>query len=272
MSNEKAQSLHRSVQILDCFSQEHPELGVREVARMLNVSSSATGRLMQAMREMGLLHQNSTTRAYSLGTRVLTWAGVYLATSDLRTVALPWLEELHRITRETISLYMLDGSERVCIERLESPQNVRIVARLGRRLPLYAGSAGKVFLAFLPAERRDEILRSVELVPLTSKTIADENVLRGELAKIQRNGYAVSYGEWLLEASGVAAPIFNQQSEVTAALTISGPSQRFNEMTVQGYVQEVVRAAREISISLGYRTNSLNQQPQNPPENGQAVF
>jgi IclR family transcriptional regulator, KDG regulon repressor len=253
MPFEGAQSLHHAVKILDCFSQEQPELGVREVARMAELSSSAVGRLMLSMKSLGILNQNPKSKTYSLGPRVLTWAGVYLTNSDIRTTALPYLQELHQSTQETISLYILDGSERVCIERLESPQNVRIVARLGRRLPLYAGSAGKVFLAFMKPQQCDLILARKPLVPLTSKTIVDLHALQLELENIRAQGYAVSRGEWLLDASGVAAPVYDATGEITAVLTISGPSQRFSDEVIKRYSRIVTNQAQQISLSLGYR-------------------
>ena len=223
---------------------------------MLGVSHSAAGRLMAAMKTLGILHQNHDTHMYSLGGKVLFWAGVYTASMDVRNVALPALQDLHRATLETISLYVLEGIDRVCIERLESPQNVRIVAHLGRRLPLYAGSAGKVFLAFLPAARREEILLATVFKPLTEKTIVDPTQFSAELERIRSQGYAVSHGEWILDASGVAAPIFGQNGEIVATLTISGPSQRFTPETVASYIYEVVRVAKIISNEMGYRPAS----------------
>ena len=251
---DKSQTLERAVRILDCFSQDRPELGVREVARILDLSSSSTGRLMAAMKELGILSQNPASRTYAVGPRVLTWAGVYMATSDVRNVAYPYLQALHEATRETISLYILDGNERVCIERLESTQNIRFVApRIGRHLPLHAGSAGKVMLAYLPEERREEILAVGNLARLTEKTIVDLDQLRSELARIREDGYAISKGEWILDASGIAAPIFDRFGEVLAALTISGPSQRFTTDVFQGYKADVMGVARQISAAVGYR-------------------
>jgi len=210
MQENKVSTLNRFVSILDCFTIENPKLGVREVSRKVNMSSSAAGRLMQAMRDLNILSQDTQTSLYAIGSRTLIWAGVYSATLDVRNVALPFIHELHHDTSETISLYLMDGNERVCVERLESPQNVRIVARIGRRLPLYAGSAGKVFLAFITQKKRDEILNSTDLIPLTPKTITDKETLITELETIRKQGYAASRGEWLMDASGVAAPIFDQ--------------------------------------------------------------
>jgi DNA-binding IclR family transcriptional regulator len=252
MPAEAMQTLYRAVAILDCFSQEHTELGVREISRMVNLSSSATGRLLVSLKELGILNQNPETRCYSMGARVLTWAGVFNATLDIRNTALPAIQKLHEATRETISLYILEGNERVCIERLESPQTVRIVTRVGRRLPLYAGSAGKVMLAFLPPKRQEEVLKTLTLKPLTSKTITELPTLQQEIKKAHQQGYAVSYGEWIEDAAGVAAPILDQSGDVIAAISISGPIQRFTGENVPYYCDEIKRVAAWISEELGY--------------------
>jgi IclR family KDG regulon transcriptional repressor len=249
---DKNQSLGRMVTILDCLSLEEPIMGVRDVARKAKLSSSTTGRLMAAMKDLGILSQDPETLAYMMGSKVLAWAGIYAVSSDVRTLALPVMVCLQEQTRETISLYVMEGNDRVCVERLESPETVRIVARVGRRIPLYAGSAGKVFLAFLPESRREEILAGIELVPMTRRTITDLDELNINLHKIQRQGYAVSKGEWVLEASGVAAPIFDQFGRILAALTISGPSQRFTEEKIHEISALVKPAAEEISRELGY--------------------
>jgi len=249
---DRSQLLERTVTILDCFTLDEPVLGVREVARKANLSSSTTGRLMSAMKGLGILNQDLETLAYMMGSKVLAWAGIYTVTSDVRTLALPVMVRLQDQTRETISLYVMEGNDRVCVERLESPETVRIVARVGRRIPLYAGSAGKVFLAFLPEARRDEILSGIELVPITRRTITDMDELKTNLHKIRRQGYAVSKGEWVLEASGVASPIFDQFGRIAAALTISGPSQRFTEEKIHEISALVKPAAEEISRELGY--------------------
>ncbi len=175
-----------------------------------------------------------------------------MATSDVRTIALPVMVRLQEQTRETISLYILEGSERVCVERLESPETVRIVARVGRRIPLYAGSAGKVFLAFMPENRREMILRDIELIPMTEQTITDMDALRDNLDQIREKGYAVSRGEWIIDASGTAAPIFDQRGLITAAISISGPGQRFTDEKIKEIADLLVKETAQISFELGY--------------------
>ena len=253
MPSDSTTVLHHIVAILDCFSANQPELGVREVARLANVSSSTAGRLMAEMKQIGILQQNSNTRGYSLGSKLLAWSGVYMDTLDLRSVALPYMEDLRRSTSETVTLYLLDGNERLCVERMESRQGVRMVSRVGQRLALYAGSAGKAILAFLTEEQLNTILNSSNMKAFTANTIIDIAALRSELEKIKQQGYSVSHGEWILEASGVAAPILRKGGEVVGALSISGPSSRFTPEKIQEYADQIVLAAGQISRYFGFQ-------------------
>jgi len=259
-------TLANAIQLMDCFSKDEPYLGVREAARLTGISSSTTGRVLASLKELGLLVQDMETRQYALAGKVLAWAEVYTATLDVRRVALPFIYDLQRFTGETISLYILEGMERVCVERLESEQNVRMVARVGRYLPLHAGSAGKLFLAYMSEEQRELVFENEERKVFTPMTITDPDKLREECAMILQRGYALSHGEWTADASGVAAPIFNQRGQMVAALTISGPTQRFTPDKVDKFSNNCIRTGLQISRLLGYnpQQNRKGVQPGRP--------
>lgn len=158
MASGKTKSLVRAVEILDCFRSDAPELGVSEIARKLHMSRSTVGRLLATMRSLRILSQNGETRRYMLGPKVLAWSAVHGGLLDIREKSRAALEELHRLTRETASLYLLDGNERVCIDRIESRNPERVLSSPGERMPLHAGAGGKVLLAFMTPERRAQIL------------------------------------------------------------------------------------------------------------------
>ena len=259
-------TLVNAVQLMDCFSKHEPYLGVREAARMTGISSSTTGRVLASLKELGLLVQDMETRQYALAGKVLAWAEVYTATLDVRRVALPYIYDLQRFTGETISLYILEGKERVCVERLESEQNVRVVARVGRYIPLHAGSAGKLFLAYMTEDQRKEVLETEERKAFTPMTITDPDQLLMECRLIVERGYAISHGEWTSDASGVAAPIFNQRGQMIAAMTISGPTQRFTPDKIEKFSQNCLRSGLHISRLLGYKPspNKTEDQPGRP--------
>lgn len=252
MNSESRSVIQSILAVMDCFSTSSPNLGVREVARITRMAPSTVGRIMQDLSKTGLLEQDAQTRMYHLGSRIMVWAGILLSTTDLRQFALPFMLEIKSKTLETVSLYQLDGKERLCIERIESDQNIRMVNRIGQRLPLYAGSAGKAMLAFLSDQIIQDILNPEILKPFTDLTMIDPVLIGEELKEIRARGFAVSHGEWIKDASGVAAPIFGIRNEVIGGLSISGPSTRFDEAKISVFSELVIDYAMKISTKLGF--------------------
>jgi IclR family KDG regulon transcriptional repressor len=245
------QSLVRAIAILDCFRVEKPQLGVREVARQLDMSTSTVGRLLATLCSAGILSQDPQTRLYRMGPKVMAWSAVYTSLLDVRARARPVLEELARLTNETVSLYVLERTERVCVERIESPESVRVVVRVGERMPLHAGSAGKALLAFMPPESIDQILVQ-PLERMTSNTIINRRNLLKELEATRARGYAVSHAERFDDAIGLAAPIFDASGQVIAALNVAGPMSRFTDEHVAKFAPKIVQLANQVSRALGY--------------------
>lgn len=255
----ETQSLMRAIAILDCFRPDQPELGVREIARQLNMSTSTVGRLLSTMLSAGILSQNPTTHRYKMGPKVLQWSSTYLSRLDLVNEARPALAELHRITRETVSLYVLDGAERVCIELIESPERVRVVVRRGERMPLHAGSAGKALLAFMPQDLVKQIIAK-PLEKMTPNTITKRQALLKELESVRQCGYATSHSERFEDALGLAAPIFDASGKVVGALNVAGPMMRFTDTEVSAYAPKIMQLAAQISQALGYVGASVQSQ------------
>ncbi len=248
-----AGQISRIFALLDCFTIDHPELGVREAARRMEISSSACGRLMSVLRDEGVLIQNPENRLYSLGGRVLRWAGVYISSSDLCSKALPYMRQLSDETNETISLYVVEGNERVCAERLESRQNIRIVESIGQRLKLYAGSGGRAILAFMDPDEIERILEIAAQEIQTNDVPAELLKIREHLEKVRGKGYALSHGQWLTGASGIAAPIFGGKGSPIGSVSISGPSDRFrDDETIRRYAELLLSAMNKLSVEMGY--------------------
>ncbi|MCL5952248.1 MAG: IclR family transcriptional regulator [Chloroflexi bacterium] len=250
--NSSEKSLARAVSILDCFRPEQPEWGVSEIARHLHLSRSTAGRLLQSLQAQGVLGQNTATRRYIMGSKVLTWSSAYMSQLDVARAARAALVELHRVTCETASIYVREGTERICVERIESPESVRVVVRRGERMPLHAGSAGKALLAFAP----EEIVRQVLSKPLermTSRTIVVRKQLLKELEIIRNCGYAISHGERFEDALGLGAPIFDSTGRVVAALNVAGPITRFTDDQAARFTPILLQLAAQASQAMGYR-------------------
>jgi len=251
MASGEVQSLSRAFAILDCFSYEHPQLGVREIARQLGMSASTVGRILAAFNAAGILNQDPSTRLYRMGPKVMMWSAVYTKGLDVREYALPVLKELHRLTNETVSLYVLERDERVCVACIESSEIVRVVVRVGERMPLHAGSAGKTLLAFMPPIDAETVIAK-PLGKMTAHTITAKSDLLAELETIRKQGYATSNSERFEDVIGLAAPVFDASGKVFAALNVAGPKTRFTASRAERIAPSIVRLADEVSFNLGY--------------------
>ena len=106
-------------------------------------------------------------------------------------------------------------------------------------------------LAFLPEHIQQEIINEIPLKPFTNSTITDSAVLRKELQHIRQNGFAVSHGEWISDASGVAVPLFGLRNEVIGGLSISGPTSRFGAESIARFSDLAIEYGRLISSKRG---------------------
>lgn len=258
MATTETQSLHRATAILDCFRDIQPQLGVREIARQLELHPSTVGRMLATLTSLGILNQDKDTHRYRMGSKVLSWSSIYMNNVDLRIEARPYLEELHRTAQETVHLDIPDGVTRICIDRIESPYRLRWVAQIGERMPYYASASGKVMLAYMPEQQQKTIIKKTPLERLTPQTTTDPKILFKELDDIRKQGYAVSQSERVEGVSCVAAPIFEPAGKIIGAMTISGPITRFSEQKIKEYAKLLMKATRELSTSMGYHFEKDN--------------
>jgi DNA-binding IclR family transcriptional regulator len=244
-----SQSVQRVSGVLLSFTAGEQTLGVTQIASRLGIAKSAVHRTLTSLMYTGLIARDTATARYRLGPRAAGLAMAAFGMPDIRTQALPLLEELVEKTRESSTLSVAIGQERVYVAQVEGPQVIRMAVQLGRRQPLYAGASGKAILAFLPPDESEAFLAQVPLAPLTTATVTDRGRLLEELLTIRKSGYATSSGERDPGAGSVAAPIFNS-SRVIGAISVCGPTSRITGEKIPEYGQLVREAAKELSRLL----------------------
>lgn len=246
-------SLVRGLQILSTFTSEKPSLKVSEIAEINGLDQATAFRFVYTLEKLGYLVRDEETKRYRQSVRMLTIGLPARNGLTVRHVALPMITKLSKTVSETIRLAVLDKTEVVNIAVIEFPDRIYFRTRIGDRLPVYATSLGKVLLAYQPVETWDQIISQLELTPHTDKTIVDPKLFREELFKTRQQGYATQDGELIAGLSSVAAPIFNYNNQITAAIDISGFSaQMFDESRNKFFVDELVKCARSISEEMGH--------------------
>jgi DNA-binding IclR family transcriptional regulator len=252
-------SIRSSLDVLNCFSSETPKIGVTEISRKLRLSKSTVSRILSTLQQGNLVAKASTDQKFQLGPKVVELAHIFLSTIDWRTVAAPHLKELRDKTDETVMIFVMDGDQRICLEKFESSHELRPSLSIGSRFPLHAGSAGKLLLAYLPKEDRRKILSRTGLPRFTMKTTTTLKKLERDLDQIRRSGYAVSHQERVPFLSSVSAPMRDSEGHVIAALCVDGLTARFTPRKVARFVELATETALRISREMGFHQGSATE-------------
>lgn len=238
--------------LLKAFNDEHPAWGLSALARETGLNKTTAHRLLSALEREGMLGRAADGDRYVLGPEVVVLGGRALRANNLRAVARPELEQLAEETRETASLEILSGGEMLVIDEIVGGHLMSGVPDLGSRWPLHASSTGLAVLAYLPDEMAAGLLPRT-LTPVTTATITGRVALRAELACIRERGYSVADETLEVGLVAIAAPIFDHDGRVVAALSIAGPKLRVTVDRISVIGDYVRRAAADISALLGYK-------------------
>lgn len=262
MPSNHLDGVKRTMQVLDCFTLDAPELRLTDLSNLTGMAKTQILRIVSTLVAGGYLARDPATKRYRLGLRLIHLGVVAREQMGLRRAARPVLERLNAITKETVRLIAVDEQGPVCIDLVESPQGVKVNARLGSRMPWNAGTSGKVILAFLPEPKRDKVLAEARFHRFTDHTITDPNVLRQEFAMIRRQGYYVNdVGDLVGDTRGIAAPIFDEDGQIVGAISLATPAVRWYRLDIEQIIQMMTEAVAEISESLGYQPPTQPMRP-----------
>jgi IclR family acetate operon transcriptional repressor len=228
-------------------------LGLAECSRLLGYSKPTTHRILRTLTRRGFLEVDDERGVYTLGIANLRLGMAFLHQLDLRREALPLLRQLVEKSRETVHLGVLSGADVVYIEKVESPQAVRMFSQVGHTMPAHSTGIGKAILAHLPAEERAAILPE-RIESRTPATITSRAELENHFAEVRRRGYSTDDVENEDGIRCVGAPVFDHTGSVCAGISIAGPAVRVTPDRF-GELGPLVRAtADEISTRIGWVT------------------
>lgn len=244
--------VERAIDVLNLFAEDGVRsLGVTEIAQRLDLSKAVVHRLLSSFRAKDYLRLDEDRR-YTLGPRILTLGLSYLDRLDIQELGRAALHDLSARTNETATLSVRAGLQRVYVDQVVPPRDVKMVVQLGGSYPLYAGSSSKAMLAFLPEELCRSYLDAHPLEPLTDVTITDRRALERDLALVRERGYAVSLGERQAGSGSVAAPVLAHDGQVQAVISACGPLERFRD-EIDTCAEHLLDVTRALSARMGFR-------------------
>jgi IclR family acetate operon transcriptional repressor len=245
-------ALQRGLRLLQLFSESARGLTAKQVAGLSRLPVSTVHRFLANLEGSGFLNCTGDG-VYHLGIACFAIGQAALGQLDIRRLSLPYLQELNQQTRETIHLTVRHGLTAVYVEKLDSPEPLRIHSRIGAAVPLYCTAVGKVMLAHMPADECGTVLPQLELKRLTPNTAGSLQELEAELYRVRKNGYACDLEEHELHIRCVAAPIWDHAGEVHASVSITAPMVRMPVSRLRQLAPMIQSAGMQISKALGYQ-------------------
>ncbi|KAA9149569.1 IclR family transcriptional regulator [Amycolatopsis acidicola] len=227
----------RALSLLAAFGSAHRALGLVELSRRAGLPRSTASRLAARLEAWGALERDERGR-FVVGLRLFEIASLAPRSHGLREVALPYLEDLHEVTRQHVLLAVRDGAEALLVERLSARDAVEIAYRVGGRMPLSDTGVGLVLLAAAEPEVREQVFAR----------LGDTTALRRQLAEVRRTGIAVFARQRPAAVSSVAVPVRDRSGRVVAAVSVVVPARAG---APQAYEQVVRATALAISRGVG---------------------
>lgn len=245
-------NLRNACRILKLLGSSPDGYKIADIGRTLGIPVTTTLRIMSTLHLEGLVRKHGAL--YELGPVLIQLGNASLAGTEIRSAALPILENLTARTDETSHLAIPCDDRSLIVAVQDSPHPLRAASRPGFLAELHCSSTGKTLLAFLHYHRLNEFYgsgadRPAKRTPHTLTTLSE---IKREIELTRKRGYSVDDEEFAPGIRCLAAPVFASDGTVTAAIGITASTVRFTKDRIPEIAGKVQSAAAELSRLLGY--------------------
>jgi DNA-binding IclR family transcriptional regulator len=255
MTNSERNPVSKTLKALIWLIQQpNDQIGVREMATALNIAPSTAHRVFSALSESGFVQQDPASSRYVLGLELFRLSQLIAARIPIGQIARSHMRKLFATCNETVLLGLYDDvrQEMIFADSIESTNSLRYVIALNTWMPVYAGASGLAIMAFLPKETIESIIARSRLEPVTANTITEPYRLEHELEAIRERGYAISKGQRIQGAVGLAAPIMKANG-VLGDICVTIPESRYDLANQARLAELLMACARDITAEIGGR-------------------
>ncbi|SFR92735.1 transcriptional regulator, IclR family [Microbacterium sp. cf046] len=250
--------LDRAFRLLDAFTDAETSMTLTRLSDRAGIPLSSTLRLAQHLSRLGALERRSDG-TFTMGLRMLEYAALAPRGHGLRAIALPYMEDLHRASRQHVQLAVREKDEGVIVERLSAPGAGKVLYHVGARVPLHGTGLGLVLLAHSRPEFQEsylqrELFLEPEHIPLAAVD------LRTQLHEVRTSG-VVHMARALPEpAASVAAPIFDRSGDCAAVISVVGADGSLDTRMLEPAVVAIARAISR-DLARGGRDPQAGRSP-----------
>lgn len=202
-----ANTLARGLKLVQILTEAPAPMSLARIARASNLDNSTCHRMLQTLSAEGWAVQDGQTREYAAGPHALVRCAPWHPLSLFKQQARSLLERLNERTKETACLIVFPGTERVIVDVIHGRLTLSSYYDIRLATPLHGSASGKILLASMPKERRDELLGQPPFAAATAHTPSTVEQLEAQLDGIKKNGVVVSREEAFMGLVAYGAPI-----------------------------------------------------------------
>lgn len=241
----------RTVQILKLVSREHDGITLDEICDSLQIPKTSGYDIITTLVSMGMVNlTKGQKQKYTIGLTAYRIGINYTNNMDFIGFIEPVLKAFAKEVGKTVFFGVPSENDIVYISKYEPENPVITTATVGMKNPMYCTSLGKAILANMDGEDREQIINRMKFKFRTEFTILTKKDLKAELEKVRNLGYAIDYRELEEHMVCAGAPVYDRDSKVLGAISISGLYREQEDYTAMGRI--IKEKAEEVSKLLGF--------------------
>ncbi|MFN3485796.1 MAG: IclR family transcriptional regulator [Planctomycetota bacterium] len=243
-------ALEKGLDVLEALAAGEGAPTLAELARALGRSPGELFRTLVCLERRGYVAREASSGRYRLTLKLFELSRSHSPVEDLLRAADRPMRELARRVRESCHLSVLSEGGLLVLAQAESPSRVRLSVEVGARYPVVHTASGRLLLAHLDPDARDEILsKDPDFLKLGA---ARRRAFLSELLKIRRIGASIAVSETTMGVRDVAVLVGNPRVGVLAALCVPAlTGMRGRVVSIPRLREAVRRAADAITGALG---------------------
>lgn len=218
--------LQKGLALMQLFSAEQPRLSVPQAARLSGLTPSAARRFLLTLVHEGFAETDS--REYWLTPKALRLGQAYVDSAQLPRMLRPIVEQVARQTQEHVSVGTRDGDEIIHLVRSRYSHVASLSIRPGSRVPMYCTAGGRIWLAWLDENERDDYFARNPLRVLTPYTQTERGLLEAELLRVKTQGFCMVDQEYEMGMRVLGVPLLDRAGQLKATLTITTHASRLS--------------------------------------------
>ncbi|MGY5808951.1 IclR family transcriptional regulator [Rhizobium sp. LEGMi198b] len=239
----------RAIDVLEAVSRHGP-VSLRDLTTQLRIPASTAHRFLLLLEARGFVSMDPLSQRWEIDVRAFQVGNSYLRRTGLAEIARFYLAEIGMKSGETANLSVRHAGSMVVIAQVESHNPLRAFFRLGSQIPVHCSAAGKAVLSYLPPGTIEGLFDKRGLLKLTDRTVTSLPQLHRQLEEVRSRGWALDDEEQVMGMRCVAAPVWDRADTPVAALSLSGPTSRFDTAAVDSLSTLVKETAQALSNAL----------------------